>query len=105
MELKRRQTINPQIELFYWKDEHHREVDFVVKEGKDIKELIQVYWNIKYEKTRKRELRSLKKAAKELKCENATIITENEEGEIELDTFRVKMIPLQKWLLMYYFSH
>ena len=30
--LKQRELREPQMELFYWKDIHHREVDFVIKE-------------------------------------------------------------------------
>lgn len=62
--LKRKQALNPQIELFYWKDVHHREVDFVVKYGLKVIHLIQVCWNIQEEKTKNREFRSLTKAMK-----------------------------------------
>ena len=97
--LKQKQILNPQIELFYWKDVHHREVDFIIKEGKEIKKLIQVCWKMDDEKTKNRELRSLQKAMKELKCENALIITEDAEGEEKLNGFKVKTLPLWKWLL------
>lgn len=97
--LKRKQILNPRIELFYWKDVQHREVDFVIKDGLDITGLIQVCWNTRDEKTRKRELRSLQKAMKELKTGNALIITEDTEGEEKLNGFTVKTVPLWKWLL------
>ncbi len=97
--LKRRQAIDPRIELYYWKDPQHREVDFVIKDGLEVKALIQVCWNIHNERTRKRELRSLQKAMKELKCENTLIITEAAEGEEKLNGYNVKMVPLWKWLL------
>ncbi len=97
--LKRKQILNPKIELFYWKDVQHREVDFVVKDGLDIKNLIQVCWSMRDEKTKNRELRSLQKAMKELKVENALIITEDTEGEEKLNGFTVKTVPLWKWLL------
>jgi hypothetical protein len=51
------------------------------------------------EKTRNRELRSLRKAMKELKLDSATIITEDTEEEEKLNGSRVKTIPLWKWLL------
>ena len=98
--LKRKQALNPRVELFYWKDVQHREVDFVIKDGLDVKNLIQVCWNIQDEKTKNRELRSLQKAMKELKTDKAIIITEDTEGEEKLDGFTVKNIPLWKWLLM-----
>ena len=97
--LKRKQVHNPQIELFYWKDAQHREVDFVVKDGLDTMNLIQVCWNMHDERTKKRELRSLQKAIKELKVTNALIITDDTEGEEILNGFTVKTMPLWKWLL------
>ena len=99
LELKRRQILERQTELFYWKDVQHREVDFVVKEGLNAKSLIQVCWNMRDEKTKNRELRSLSRAMKELKLSTATIITEEAEGEEALDGNKVTVIPLWKWLL------
>ena len=99
MELRRKQALDYNMELFYWKDVHHREVDFVIKEGTTVKNLIQVCWNMKDEKTRNRELRSLQKAMRELKISKALIITEDTEGEEELNGFTVRTVPLWKWLL------
>ena len=62
--------------FFYWKDPDGREVDFVlVFDGKP-RELYQVCWNMKDEKTRERETRSLEIAKKELNVRKATILTE-----------------------------
>jgi len=97
--LKRKQIMDSQVELFYWKDIQHREVDFVIKENLKVTSLIQVCWNMQDEKTRNRELRSLQKAMKELNVSTATIITEDTEGEEKLHDNTVKLIPLWKWLL------
>jgi len=97
--LKRKQILDPQVEIFYWKDVQHREVDFVVKQGLGIDSMIQVCWDMRDEKTKTRELRSLQKAMKELKVDKATIITEDTEGEEKLNGFTVKTVPLWKWLL------
>ncbi|MBI4457310.1 MAG: ATP-binding protein [Acidobacteria bacterium] len=99
LELKRRQALNPELELFYWKDVHHREVDFVVKEGLKVSQLIQVCWNVQDFKTKERELRSLKKAMGELDCRNAVIVTEEYEGDETLNGNTVRYVPLWKWLL------
>lgn len=98
--LKRKQALNPQIELFYWKDAQHREVDFVVKDGLKLIRLIQVCWDIREEKTKNREFRSLAKAMKELNISTAVIITEETEGEEDLNGNTVSLIPLWKWLLV-----
>ncbi|MFH1995665.1 MAG: ATP-binding protein [Candidatus Omnitrophota bacterium] len=97
--LKSKQIREPQVELYYWKDAQHREVDFVLKEGLRVTRLIQVCWSMRDEKTKKRELRGLLKAMKELNISTATIITEAAEGEEKLDGFIVKTVPLWKWLL------
>ncbi|MBU4306123.1 MAG: ATP-binding protein [Candidatus Omnitrophica bacterium] len=97
--LKRKQMLEPQTELFYWKDIQHREVDFVIKEGLKVTSLIQVCWNLRDDKTKARELRSLRKAMKELNISTATIITEAMEGEEKLNGYTVKTVPLWKWLL------
>jgi predicted AAA+ superfamily ATPase len=97
--LKRKQILDPQTELFYWKDVDHREVDFVVKEGLKVSRLIQVCWDMRDEKTKNRELRSLQKAMKELKIKDAIIITDSMEGEEDIGGDVVKVVPLWKWLL------
>lgn len=97
--LKRQQVRNPAMELFYWKDVQHREVDFVVKKGIKVNRLIQVCWNIHDEKTKNREMRSLEKAMKELDVSTATIITDDTEGEEKINNTTVPIIPLWKWLL------
>ncbi len=98
LKLKSRTFADPAKEIYYWKDEHHREVDFVVKERTKIKELIQVCWNPGEIKTKQRETRSLLKAMRELNCENASIITEEYAGEEKLKGKRIKFIPLWEWL-------
>lgn len=91
--------MDPRIELFYWKDVDHREVDFVVKEELKVSRLIQVCWDMRDEKVKNRELRSLQKAMKELKVKDAIIITDSMEGEEDIGGDMVKVVPLWKWLL------
>ena len=99
LELQRRQAQQPEIELYYWKDIHHREVDFVVKKGQKISDLIQVCWNLSNLKTKDREIRSLVKAMDELGKEEATIITEEHEGLEEVKGKKITYVPLWRWLL------
>jgi len=97
--LKRKQILDPQVELFYWKDAQHREVDFVIKHGLKATSMIQVCWNIRDEKVKNRELRSLHKGMKELNITDAVIITDETEGEEKINGYQVKVVPLWKWLL------
>ena len=96
LELKRRS--GPITEISYWKNQQKEEVDFVVKEGK-VKKLIQVCYKIDDIDTKKRELRALIKASKELKCRNLLVITGNYEAEETHKGKKIRFIPLWKWLL------
>ncbi len=100
LSLLRKQAVNPDIEIFYWKDVHHREVDFIVKEKIKIKRLIQVCWNMHVEKTRKREVSSLHKAIRELDVDNAMIITEDSEKTERFKDKKIQVISLARWLLV-----
>jgi len=99
IELFRKRSLNPDIEIFYWKNAQHEEVDFVLKQGLRVRQLIQVCYDISDPDTKKRELRALLKASRELKCKNLLIITEDQEGTERLKGKTIKYIPLWKWLL------
>lgn len=92
-----------EIAVFYWKNQQQQEVDFVVQKNTKIKELIQVCYDIEELSVRKREIRSLILASKELKCANLLIITCDYEAEKNEEWFgikrKIKFIPLWKWLL------
>ena len=66
----------------------------------DNKQLIQVCYNIDDINTKKRELRALIKASKELKCGNLLVITEDYEAQEKYEGKKIKFIPLWKWLLL-----
>lgn len=99
LELKRRQIFNPALELYYWKDVRHHEVDFALKEGTRTTELIQVCWDVEDARTKERELRSLEKAMNELSCRQVAVVTETYEGEEEFKGHTIQFRPLWKWLL------
>jgi len=94
IELKRKDK-----ELYYWKNQQNEEVDFVIKERLKIKQLVQVCYNIEDYNTKKREIKALLKASRELKCSNLIVITEDEEREEIINRKKIKYIPLWKWLL------
>ena len=84
--------------IFYWKD-HSKELDFVVKQGLEVFQLIQVCSEIKKKKIFKREISALLKASQELKCNNLLVITKNYQGKEKFKNKTIKFIPLWKWLL------
>lgn len=79
-------------EVYYWRSEE-AEVDFVVSEKFEPKELIQVTYA--EDKIDEREIKALKKAQRDIKPEKATIITWNYYGKIG----NYEAIPLWYWLL------
>lgn len=99
VELSRQKSKNPLIEFYYWKNPRHEEVDFVVKNGDRIEQLIQVCYDISDLDTKKRELRVLAKASKELQCDNLLVITEDYEAHEQFKNKEIKFTPLWKWLL------
>ena len=99
LELTKRKALNDGLELYYWKDVRHREVDFVIKEGLKVRELIQVCWEINEPETKNREVRALLKGMEEFKLKEGLIITEDYENEEDTKGKRIKFVPLWKWLL------
>ena len=99
LKLKKDSFDNNLMNIYYWKNILHEEVDFVIKEGLKVKQLIQVCYGVDNLETKKREMKSLVKASKELKCNNLLIITDNYEAEKKVENKRIIFIPLWKWLL------
>ena len=94
-----RRKSNFETEIFYWRGGNGKEVDFVIKESQKVKELIQVCYDIENYDTKKREINSLIRASKELKCDNLIIINQSIEREEKFKGKKIKFIPLWKWLL------
>ena len=90
-------------EFFYWKNEKNEEVDFVIKKGVKIRELIQVCYDLRDEETLNREVRALLKASKDLKCKKLIILNRDREEVSKKEWFGIKrdieFIPLWKWCL------
>mgnify|MGYP000495358120 CR=1 FL=1 len=97
LELLRRRNLNPLMDLFYWRDYQHKEVDFVVKEGERVKQLVQVTYELTPE-NEKRELGSLLKASKELRCKNLLVITWDQDEIVERNGKKIKIVQLWRWL-------
>ena len=94
LELKRRGE-----EVYYYKTSANREVDFIIKEGKQNEILIQVSMSIMDPEVKKREIKALKEALEELNIPSALILCDDEEGEIQLKDKDIKIKPVYKWLL------
>jgi predicted AAA+ superfamily ATPase len=99
LELIQEHFKNPLVEVYYWKDYSGREVDFVVKSGLEVKQLIQVCWNVEDEKTKEREVTALLKAMDEFKLKEGLVITEDYEDKEARNEKIITYKPLWKWLL------
>jgi len=96
--LRRRDYWNREWEVYYWKDHRQREVDFVVKEGTAVRELIQVCHELSLD-NREREIGALLAAMREFGLKEGLILTSEQEGEETVDGKRIRCKPVWKWLL------
>ncbi|MFH7880471.1 MAG: ATP-binding protein [Candidatus Aenigmatarchaeota archaeon] len=85
-------------EIFYFKSNDY-EVDFLIKNGLEIKQLIQVTYASSKDEIERREIKALLKASEQLKCKNLLIITLDYEDELNVQNKKIKCIPLWKWLI------
>lgn len=83
--------------MFYYRSRNDKEVDFVLRKGTHIEQLVQVCYDMSNAKTEKREVDSLVECAEELNCSNLVIVTNNEERVIEKDGCRIEVVPVAKW--------
>jgi len=97
IELKKKELQNI-FEIYYFKA-NSREVDLVIKEGLEIKQLIQVTYASARDEVDKREIKALVKASELLKCKNLLIITWDYEDTLKENNREIKCTPLWKWLL------
>jgi len=97
LELVRR-NFTPNSNLFYF-SLNNKEVDFILKKGEKITQMIQVCYSIEDFNTKERELSALLKASEKLKCNNMLVITWNYEDEEKISKKKIVYKPLWKWLL------
>lgn len=97
LELKRKLIQN--YEINYWKNQEGIECDFILREGLRIKEIIQVVYDLKEEKTKKREINGILECMKEFGLKKGLIITRDYEAEEKVEGKIIKFVPLWKWLL------
>ncbi len=89
-------------EIYYFKTSQGYEVDFLIKEKEKIIYLIQVSLTLKDEKVKKREIRSLLKAKKELEYTDDTklmIITTDESKVEKVENVEIEIVNVIEWLL------
>ncbi|RLG30827.1 hypothetical protein DRO03_03170 [Methanosarcinales archaeon] len=91
IELKRREK-----EIYYWKNKH--ECDFLVKDGEEVEEVIQVCYDLT-EENREQEINGITEAMDEFRLGRGLVITGDLGGEEEISCGTISYKPLWKWLL------
>ena len=89
----------PNREIFYYKTRNDREIDFLLKNGTEITELIQVAYEVHNYDVEQREIKALVEASQELGVSSLTILTWDEQREVEKDGKTIKFKPMWRWLL------
>jgi predicted AAA+ superfamily ATPase len=85
-------------EIFYWKKKN--EIDFVIKQGLEVTELIQVSYDVENEKTRMREEAGLIEAMENFGLDDGIIITDDMYSVTMVDDKKITYIPLWAWMLI-----
>lgn len=86
-------------EVYYWKDYQQNEVDFVVKKGKKVSQLIQVSYIQRETEIKERQIKPLLKASEELNCNNLSVVTWDYQKQGKYKGKRIEFVPLWRWLL------
>lgn len=91
--------LKPNRELFYYKTRNNREIDFVIKKGAEIIELVQVCYTAVRSEIEQREIKALLEASQELPAKTLTILTWDEKRTVRRDGLTIHFKPLWEWLM------
>ena len=86
-------------DIFYFKGKAGREVDFVAQRRDRPRLLVQVCESMADPHTRKRETTSLAGAMAELKLAEGTIVTRDEDEQIQVASGKIDVVPAWRFLL------
>ncbi|MBY0543931.1 MAG: ATP-binding protein [Gammaproteobacteria bacterium] len=85
--------------IYYYQTQNNLEVDFCIRKGKNVIQLIQVAEHLDADKTREREIRALTTAMSELKLKEGWIITLDKTETIQIDGLTIHCLSIVSWLL------
>ena len=92
-----RRGYNPDNTMFYYHSRNDKEVDFVLRKGAFVEQIIQVCYDMSSAKTEKREIDSLIECAGELNCRNLIIVTNNDKRTIEHSGCKIQVVPITEF--------
>jgi len=101
--LQLRRKLNPLGQISYHRSAGSHEVDFVMRQGSEVKKLIQVVYELDDQKTKEREIKALVEAAGEFSLDGKKgellIITKDYETQEEIEGKKITYKKLWKWLI------
>ncbi len=83
--------------MFYYHSRKDKEVDFVLRKGTQIEQLVQVCYDMSNIKTQKREVDSIVECAGELNCSNLVIVTNDDKRTIEKKGYLINVVPISEF--------
>jgi predicted AAA+ superfamily ATPase len=86
-------------EIFYYKTNAGREVDFIIQDHYRTYSLVQVCESLADPRTLKRETTALAEAMAELHISQATIVTRAEETQLAVTSGDIYVVPVWRFLL------
>ncbi len=86
-------------EIYFHKDK--KESDFILREGNQIVQAIQVVTSLVDEKVKNREIDGLVEAMSCYNLKEGLILTEHEQVSLEVNGFMITVMPIWKWLLSF----
>jgi len=86
-------------EVYYYKTASGREIDFIVPVRNRPNLLVQACESLAEPKTKKREVAALSEAMGEMGIKTGTIVTRNEQEQIDLDGGSIQVVPAWRFLI------
>ena len=83
--------------MFYYRTRNDKEIDFVVRHGIKVEQLIQVCYDLSADRTRRREFDALVEASDELHCDNLMVVSSDEEESIVWKGKNIRIVPVSKF--------
>lgn len=87
--------------LFYYRNRKEQEVDFVVREGTQVRQMLQVCYQFQDARTENREITSLTECAADFHSPELIIITWDTEREVNVRGYIIHIVPFYKWALAF----
>jgi uncharacterized protein len=90
---------NPADEVFFYRENGKFECDFVIAQGGEVRQAIQVSVEMIEESTRIREIKGLVQTCQKFGLKTGTILTLDQEEHLVESNISIQVVPVWKWIL------